>query len=136
MEEKTEDETVIHIGTVMKVLGERKTFIKNHPDFLGFVLQVFGGELGEGTVLEVRVTRPKQEAGDDASEDGRAKAFGENDAGNGVENDTRNGVENDAENDVELKMVGRTEQGRVELRASDMGFFHGVRELVREIVKE
>ncbi len=119
---------MIHIGTVMRVLGERKTFIKNHPDFLEFILRVFGGELEEGTVLEMRVIRPKQEAGDDASEDGRAKVFGENDA----ENDTGNGVEND----VELKMVGRTEQGRVELRASDKEFFSGMRELVREVVKE
>ena len=48
---------MIHIGTVMKVLGERKTFIKNHPDFLEFILRVFGGELEEGTVLEMRVIR-------------------------------------------------------------------------------
>ena len=62
---------MIHIGTVMRVLGERKTFIGNHPDFLSFILQVFGGELA-----------------------------------------------------------------LVELRASDMDFFQGMRQLVKEIVKE
>ncbi len=97
---------MIHIGTVMKVLGERKTFIKNHPDFLEFILRVFGGELEEGTVLEMRVIRPKQEAGDDAG------------------------------NDMGLRMVGQMEQGWVELQASDKEFFSGMRELVREVVKE
>ncbi len=91
---------MIHIGTVMRVLGERKTFIGNHPDFLSFILQVFGGELEPGTVLEVRVTRPKRDMGD--------------------------GAANESE----------TKRALVELRASDMDFFQGMRQLVKEIVKE
>ena len=88
---------MIHIGTVMRVLGERKTFIGNHPDFLSFILQVFGGELEPGTVLEVRVTR---------------------DMGDGAANESE------------------TKRALVELRASDMDFFQGMRQLVKEIVKE
>ncbi len=104
---------MIHVGTVMKVLGERKTFIGNHPDFLGFVLQVFGGELEEGTVLEVRITRPGR-----VPAAAGAGGLEKNLAGNGVPD------------------AGVIENGRVELRASDMDFFRGVQRLVREIVKE
>lgn len=55
---------MIHIGTVMKVLGERKKFIQNHLDFLGFVLDVFGGKLEAGTVFELCVIKPGQEEGE------------------------------------------------------------------------
>lgn len=48
--------------TVMKMLGERKTFIANHPEFFGFVIRVFAAELPPGTVVELRVTEPEKDA--------------------------------------------------------------------------
>lgn len=48
--------------SVMKMLGERKTFIANHPEFFGFVVNTFGKKIDAGTVIELKVTRPGEEA--------------------------------------------------------------------------
>lgn len=53
---------MISLSTVMKVLGERKAFIANHPDFFGFVLDAFKAEMTEGTVIEMRIKKPGEEA--------------------------------------------------------------------------
>lgn len=53
---------MIHPKTVMKMLGERKTFIRNHPDFFGFFLKIFGGKVEAGTRIEIRVTKPGKDA--------------------------------------------------------------------------
>lgn len=45
----------------MKMLGERKIFIANHPEFFGFIVNTFGRKIDAGTVIEVKVTRPGAE---------------------------------------------------------------------------
>lgn len=48
--------------TVMKVVNERKALYENHPEFFFFLLDQFGKEgISEGTVIEVKVTRPGEE---------------------------------------------------------------------------
>lgn len=43
----------------MKVVNERKAFLDNHPEFFHFLLEQFGAEgVSEGTVIELKVTRP------------------------------------------------------------------------------
>lgn len=50
---------MINPVTVMKVVNERKALYENHPDFFFFLLEQFGKEgVREGTVIEVKVTRP------------------------------------------------------------------------------
>lgn len=52
---------MINPVTVMKVLGERKTFINNHPEFLWFLLENFGETTPEGSVIELKVQKPGKE---------------------------------------------------------------------------
>lgn len=52
---------MISIGSVMKVLGERKTFIANHPAFLGFILKSFSENMPQGTMIELSVKKPGEE---------------------------------------------------------------------------
>lgn len=47
--------------TVMRMLGERKVFISNHPEFFDFIVNTFGGTITKDTVIEVRVTKPGEE---------------------------------------------------------------------------
>lgn len=54
---------MINPVTVMKVVNERKALYENHPEFFFFLLDQFGKKgVGEGTVIEVKVTRPGEEA--------------------------------------------------------------------------
>lgn len=48
--------------SVMKMLGERKIFIANHPEFFGFVVSTFGKKIDAGTMIELKVTRPGEKA--------------------------------------------------------------------------
>lgn len=52
---------MINPSSVMKVLGERKTFINNHPEFLGFLLDNFGEETPEGSVITLQIQKPGKE---------------------------------------------------------------------------
>lgn len=53
---------MINPVTVMKVVNERKAFLDNHPEFFRFLLEQFGSEgVSEGTVIEMKVTRPGQQ---------------------------------------------------------------------------
>ena len=51
---------MINPMTVMKLLGERKEVVNNHPDFYRYIKTVFGSELPEGTEIEIHVTQPDQ----------------------------------------------------------------------------
>lgn len=46
---------MINPKTIMKVFGERKTFIHNHPELLWFILDNFGSEIPEGSQIELMV---------------------------------------------------------------------------------
>ncbi len=48
-------------GTMLKLMGARKQFTRNHPKFTAFLNAVFSGGLEEGTVIEVTVQKPGQE---------------------------------------------------------------------------
>lgn len=53
---------MINPVSVMKVVNERRAFIDNHPEFFHFLLEQFGKEgLPEGSVIELKVTRPGDE---------------------------------------------------------------------------
>ncbi len=47
---------------LMKIMNAKKTFEENHPKFVAFLNAVFlGGGIPEGTVIEVKVTKPGEE---------------------------------------------------------------------------
>lgn len=50
-------------ATLMKLMGAKNKFTKNHPKFEAFVRAVFLGQgsIPEGTVIEISVTRPGEE---------------------------------------------------------------------------
>lgn len=52
---------MINPMNAMKMFNERKAFITNHPEFFDFVVNIFGGELGKDTAIELRVTKPGEE---------------------------------------------------------------------------
>lgn len=50
-------------ATLMKLMGAKNKFTKNHPKFEAFVKAVFlgHGSVTEGTIIEISVTRPGEE---------------------------------------------------------------------------
>ena len=50
-------------ATLMKLMGAKNKFTKNHPKFESFVKAVFlgHGSIPEGTIIEISVTRPGEE---------------------------------------------------------------------------
>lgn len=55
---------MINPGTLIKIMQAKSTFEKNHPKFVSFLKKIFGNGSGitEGTVIEITVTRPGEEA--------------------------------------------------------------------------
>ena len=49
-------------AAMMKVMNAMNTFKGNHPKFMAFLGYVFQGGFPEGTVIEITVTKPGQEA--------------------------------------------------------------------------
>ena len=49
-------------AAMMKVMGAVNTFKGNHPKFMAFLSYVFSSGFPEGTVIEISVTKPGQEA--------------------------------------------------------------------------
>lgn len=45
-------------ASIMKLMGAKAQFERNHPKFVAFVKTVFSRPIEEGTVLEITVTRP------------------------------------------------------------------------------
>lgn len=52
---------MINPGTMMKLMGAKKTFTENHPKFVKFLQVVFSTKVEEGTVFEITVTKPGKE---------------------------------------------------------------------------
>lgn len=53
--------TMVNPVTAMKVLNERKKFMKKHPDFFAYFVGVFGSGVEEGTEIELSIQRPGEE---------------------------------------------------------------------------
>ena len=47
---------------LMKVMNAKNTFAANHPKFAAFLNVAFRGGIEEGTVIEITVQKPGQEA--------------------------------------------------------------------------
>ena len=47
--------------SMMKMMNAKKRFTENHPKFVAFFSAVFSGEMEEGTVIELKVTKPGRE---------------------------------------------------------------------------
>lgn len=51
----------MNAATIMKLMGARNQFNRNHPKFAAFCKSVFAKQPEEGTVIEITVTRPGEE---------------------------------------------------------------------------
>lgn len=49
---------MMDFGSIMKIKGAWDTFTKNHPKFMPFMQAVGKEAIGEGTIIEVKVTAP------------------------------------------------------------------------------
>lgn len=47
---------------LMKVMNAKNTFTANHPKFAAFLNAVFRNGIEEGTIIEITVQKPGQEA--------------------------------------------------------------------------
>lgn len=48
----------MNAASIMRLVGAKAQFERNHPKFVAFVKTVFSRPIQEGTVLEITVTRP------------------------------------------------------------------------------
>lgn len=48
-------------ASMAKIINAKNTFEKNHPKFFQFIKAVFSRPIEEGTIVEVKVTRPGEE---------------------------------------------------------------------------
>ena len=46
---------------MIKLMGAKATFERNHPKFFSFIKAVFSKPLEEGTIIEIAVSRPGEE---------------------------------------------------------------------------
>lgn len=49
-------------ASIMKIMNAKNVFTANHPKFAAFVRAVFKNGIEEGTVIEITVQKPGQEA--------------------------------------------------------------------------
>ncbi|MCI5872678.1 MAG: hypothetical protein PUJ55_03895 [Clostridiales bacterium] len=49
-------------ASMMKIMNAKNKFTENHPKFVSFLNKVFSMGVTEGTVIEITVTRPGEEA--------------------------------------------------------------------------
>lgn len=52
----------MNAATILKLMNARNQFNQNHPKFGAFLKSVFSRQIEEGTVIELSVTRPGEEA--------------------------------------------------------------------------
>ena len=45
----------------MKIMSAKNRFTENHPKFVAFLSAVFSTGIEEGTIIELKVTKPGQE---------------------------------------------------------------------------
>lgn len=48
-------------ATIMKIMNAKNKFTSNHPKFVAFLNAVFSREMEEGTIIEITLTRPREE---------------------------------------------------------------------------
>lgn len=48
---------MINPVSVIKMLNDRKNFVNNHPDFIGFILDTFGDEMAEGDRIKIQIEK-------------------------------------------------------------------------------
>ena len=53
---------MINPASIMKIMSAKSVFEGKHPKFVAFVKAVFSKGMEEGTVIEITVTKPEQEA--------------------------------------------------------------------------
>ena len=49
-------------ASIMKIMSAKKRFADHHPKFVAFLNAVFGSGIEEGTIIELKVTKPGQES--------------------------------------------------------------------------
>lgn len=49
---------MMDFGSIMKIKGAWDTFTRNHPKFMPFMQAVGKEAIGDGTIIEVKVTSP------------------------------------------------------------------------------
>ena len=49
---------MVDFGSIMKIKGAWDTFTRNHPKFMPFMQAVGKEAIGDGTIIEVKVTSP------------------------------------------------------------------------------
>ena len=48
-------------ASIMKIMGAKNRFTENHTKFVSFLNMVWGKGIEEGTIIEIRVTRPGED---------------------------------------------------------------------------
>lgn len=56
------EEESMNPASIMKIMSAKNRFTGNHPKFAAFLKAVFSREIEEGTVIEITVTKPGQDA--------------------------------------------------------------------------
>ncbi len=49
-------------ASIMKLMSAKNKFTENHPKFTAFLNAVFSSGITEGTIIEITVTKPGEEA--------------------------------------------------------------------------
>lgn len=49
-------------ASMMKIMNAKNKFTENHPKFVSFFTKVFSTGVTEGTIIEITVTKPGEEA--------------------------------------------------------------------------
>ena len=49
-------------ASIMKLMNAKNKFTENHPKFTAFLNALFSGGITEGTIIEITVTKPGEEA--------------------------------------------------------------------------
>ncbi len=53
---------MLNPASLMKIMSAKNVFEGNHPKFVAFIKAVFSKGIEEGTIIEITVTKPGQEA--------------------------------------------------------------------------
>lgn len=53
---------MINPAAIMKVMNAKNKFAEDHPRFAAFLSDVFTSGIPEGSIIEITVTRPGEEA--------------------------------------------------------------------------
>ncbi len=46
---------------IMKIMNAKNRFTENHPKFAAFLNKIFSSGITEGTIVEIKVTKPGEE---------------------------------------------------------------------------